>query len=163
MEYVCNERKLSGLQTLRGIAANMVLIFHCLAIGKLPKYGFEGSFESVSFLENFSSGVDLFFLISGFVMCYSYANSKTSGFNFLLARIIQIVPIYWLFTSIIFVLNLLSENFMDWRLFVASLFFTVNLDLRFPILAAGWTLQYEMFFYLIFALVLHTVRTNHIS
>ena len=146
--------KLAGLQTLRGIAAHFVVFFHCLAIGLLPKYGFQPQFESLSFLRNFWSGVDLFFCISGFVMCYSYLNSPLSGWNFFLARVIRIVPIYWIFTTVIFVTTILVKPLPDYKWFFQSLLFSVDLENRFPILVAGWTLQYEMFFYLIFALVI---------
>jgi len=146
--------KLAGLQTLRGIAANLVVIYHCLAIGLLPKYGLQPEFQSLTFIQNFWSGVDLFFCISGFVMCYSYLNSNVSGYDFFRARVIRIVPIYWIFTTIVFVISPLIGSQRDFKWFFQSLFFFVQLDNRLPILAAGWTLQYEMFFYLLFALVL---------
>jgi peptidoglycan/LPS O-acetylase OafA/YrhL len=146
--------KLAGLQTLRGVAANLVVFFHCFAIGLLPKYGFQLQFESLSFIRNFWSGVDLFFCISGFVMCYSYLNSKVSGLHFYRARVIRIVPIYWFFTTAIFVISALMGSQPDYKWFIESLLFFVDLDIRLPILAVGWTLQYEMFFYLLFALVL---------
>lgn len=146
--------KLAGLQTLRGIAANLVVIFHCVAIGLLPKYGLQPDFLSFTFIRNFWSGVDLFFCISGFVMCYSYLNSKVSGYDFFRARVIRIVPIYWIFTTTVFAISPLIGSQRDYKWFFQSLFFLVQLDTRLPILAAGWTLQYEMFFYLLFALVL---------
>ncbi len=152
--------KLAGLQTLRGIAANFVVFFHCLAIGLLPKYGFQPQFESLIFLRNFWSGVDLFFCISGFVMCYSYLNSKFSGWDFFRARVIRIVPIYWIFTTVIFVTTILVGSSPDYKWFFQSLLFFVDLENRSPILAAGWTLQYEMFFYLLFAIVIMFFRRN---
>ena len=82
--------RLEGLQTVRGLAANLVVVFHCLAIGLLPKYGFESRFRSWYFLEDFWSGVDVFFCISGFVMFYSYSNLKTTGVEFFLLRLIRI-------------------------------------------------------------------------
>ena len=152
--------KLTGLQTLRGVAANLVVFFHCFAIGLLPKYGFQPQFESLTFIRNFWSGVDLFFCISGFVMCYSYLNSKVSGRHFFQARVIRIVPIYWIFTTAIFILSTLMGSQPEYKWFFESLLFFVNLDIRLPILAAGWTLQYEMFFYFLFALVLIFFKRN---
>jgi len=146
--------KLAGLQTLRGIAANLVVFFHCLAIGLLPKYGFQSQFESFTFLRNFWSGVDLFFCISGFVMCYSYLNSKVSGWDFFRARVIRIVPIYWIFTTAIFVTSIFAGFPPDYNWLIQSLLFFVDLENRSPILAVGWTLQYEMFFYLLFAIII---------
>ena len=115
--------KLAGLQTLRGIAANFVVFFHCLAIGLLPKYGFQPQFESLIFLRNFWSGVDLFFCISGFVMCYSYLNSKFSGWDFFRARVIRIVPIYWIFTTVIFVTTILVGSSPDYKWFSKAFYF----------------------------------------
>jgi peptidoglycan/LPS O-acetylase OafA/YrhL len=78
--------------------------------------------------------------------------------EFLLTRIIRIVPIYWIFTFLAFVGNYLAGTPVEIQWLFQSLLFSVNLDQRFPILAAGWTLQYEMFFYLIFALTLQFFR-----
>lgn len=154
--------KLTGIQTLRGIAANLVILYHCFAIGLLPKYGYQSQFESFIGLRNFWSGVDLFFCISGYVMCYSYLNSTTSGWNFFRARIIRVVPIYWIFTSLVFASSLLMGSPPDYEWFIQSLIFSVNLENRFPILAVGWTLQYEMFFYLSFAIVLLLFKTTRL-
>lgn len=148
------QMKLAGLQTLRGIAANLVVFFHCFAIGMLPKYGFKSQFESITFVRNFWSGVDLFFCISGFVMCYSYLNSKVSGHYFFLSRAIRIVPLYWIFTIANYILLAVLGSQPDCKWLFQSLFFFVDLDVRLPILPAGWTLQYEMFFYLLFAIAL---------
>jgi exopolysaccharide production protein ExoZ len=146
--------KLAGIQSLRGVAANLVVIFHCLAIGLLPKYGFQPQFERLSFLRNFWSGVDLFFCISGFVMCYSYINSKVSGVEFFRARLVRIVPLYWICSTAVFSITVFQGSNGDLAWYLQSLLFFVDLETREPILAAGWTLQYEMFFYLIFAVVL---------
>lgn len=152
--------KLAGLQTLRGIAANFIVFFHCFAIGLLPKYGLKSNFESLSFIRNFWSGVDLFFCISGFVMCYSYLNSQFSGWDFFRARVIRIVPTYWIFTTVIFVTTTLTRSSPDYNWFFQSLLFSVDLENRLPILAAGWTLQYEMYFYLLFAIVILFFKRN---
>ena len=147
-------KKLAGVQTLRGVAANMVVIFHCLGIGLLPKYGFKSQFEPLTFLTNCRSGVDLLLCISGFVTCYSYLNTKNSGFNFFRARAIRIIPIYWIFTTVSFIILTLGSFQTEYKLFFQSLLFVVDPNFRLPILAVGWTLQYVMFFYLLFALVL---------
>jgi len=93
-------------------------------------------------------------------MCYSYLNSKVSGRHFFQARVIRIVPIYWIFTTAIFILSTLMGSQPEYKWFFESLLFFVNLDIRLPILAAGWTLQYEMFFYFLFALVLIFFKRN---
>lgn len=154
---------LAGIQTLRGVAANLVVLFHCFEIGLLPKYGFKHEFDSLNFFSNFWSGVDLFFCISGFVMCYSYLGSNVSGRDYFLARIFRIVPLYWIVTTTNFAIISVFGLEPDFGWFFQSLFFSVNLDNRLPILAAGWTLQYEMFFYLVFAAVLVLFKRNRLA
>ena len=93
-------------------------------------------------------------------MCYSYLNSKVSGWDFFRARVIRIVPIYWIFTTVIFVTSIFAGSPPDYKWLFQSLLFFVDLENRSPILAAGWTLQYEMFFYLLFAIIILFFKRN---
>lgn len=110
-------------------------------------------------------GVDLFFVISGFVMAYAQlARPKRAGV-FLKLRLIRIVPIYWLLTVFSMGLVVVIPSFFqifpafylgippEWPVFVHSLFFVSRLlDDTYPILYVGWTMEFEMFFYLVFAI-----------
>jgi exopolysaccharide production protein ExoZ len=130
--------RLDGLELLRFIAALAVVFYHIPSIGI-------GHF-----------GVDAFFVISGFVMMLS--TSKTSH-QFLLKRIIRIVPLYWLATLGVFaiavimpsVLKSTDASLLD--LFKSLLFipFDKNGVGHQPVLAVGWTLNYEIYFYGLFA------------
>ena len=100
-------------------------------------------------------GVDLFFMISGFVMMYS---TQYAANGFFLKRLIRVVPIYWLCTFGLFVIalilpSLLKATTADPVHLFKSLFF-IPFDKNgvghFPILSVGWTLNFEMYFYLIF-------------
>ena len=107
----------------------------------------------------FSSGVDVFFVISGFVMYFAARNE--SYFDFLRKRIIRIAPLYWVATFALFAIN---TNFHIWWMWmdakvlshlVKSLLFIphfnlYNPDQVWPYLGPGWTLNYEMLFYFIF-------------
>lgn len=144
---------LPGIQALRGIAALMVVLYHSsqqvtARIGDEPLAW--GEF-----------GVDVFFVISGFVMVY--AVERRPGITpamFLRDRIFRIVPLYWLMT-----LALAAAVFVRPSMFYAavfdvghllrSLFFIPQIHPGFdyeivrPMLVPGWSLQFEMYFYLL--------------
>lgn len=149
------DHDLASVQCLRGIAAMMVVCFHCFP--QLERMGFTGN-QHVSL----SSGVDIFFVISGFIMLVSTRRSVSrSAGAFLLNRAIRILPIYWLLTSVmvvaaLFAPQLLASTKFDLVHVIKSYLMIPAMHpvakLYWPILIPGWTLNYEMFFYLIFAL-----------
>lgn len=95
-------------------------------------------------------GVDIFFIISGFIMLYIIKEKKRNPFEFMSLRIIRILPMYWLMTFIFIVLGL-SLTELSMLNIIKSLFF---IELGAPILRVGWTLQYEFFLYLICSIAL---------
>jgi len=100
----------------------------------------------------------LFFVISGFIMWVITHNRPKSPKEFILKRIARIVPLYWFMTLITVVLAL---TVMQWiqvtpEHVIKSLLFIPHENPwkpgnNWPILVPGWTLNYEMFFYAIFA------------
>jgi exopolysaccharide production protein ExoZ len=130
--------ELKSLQILRAVAAISVVYYHVTAS---PNFG--------------SFGVDIFFVISGFVMAMIVTKGQ-SNFDFAMHRLARIVPLYWALTTFLLliawlapdVLNSTTANFQN---YAKSLFFIPYFkedgSLR-PLLAVGWTLNYEMFFYL---------------
>jgi peptidoglycan/LPS O-acetylase OafA/YrhL len=104
-------------------------------------------------------GVDLFFIISGFVMMLSTEISKR---KFFLKRLFRILPTYYFFTLGVFLIaffypSLLNTTTADFSHLIKSLLFIPfdkNGTGHYPLLFLGWTLNYEMYFYLIFALSL---------
>ena len=147
-------KSLQGIQTIRGLIANIVVIYHCFQIGLLPKYGFSDQFDSMSFLNNAPPVVDLFICISGFIIFYGYSNSSKSGIEFFKSRLIRIIPTYWLVSLLVFLANSLMTSVFDFKFLIQSLTFTVDLNDTYPLLASGWTLQYIMLFYLLFSIAL---------
>ena len=133
------DNKLDGLELLRFLAALAVVTYHIPSIGI-------GHF-----------GVDIFFVISGFVMMLSTSNNTS---QFLLKRVIRIAPLYWLTTLGVFGIALLAPSVLkstDASIIdlTKSLFFIPfdkNGAGHQPVLAVGWTLNYEMYFYALFAL-----------
>ena len=130
--------KLDGLELLRFIAALAVVFYHIPSIAV-------GHF-----------GVDVFFVISGFVMMLS---TTKSTHQFLLKRIIRIAPLYWLATLGVFVIAIIMPSVLKSTdaslldLIKSLLFipFDKNGVGHQPVLAVGWTLNYEMYFYALFA------------
>ena len=52
-------------------------------------------------------GVDIFFVISGFIIYYIYKKKKRSGFDFILQRMKRIIPLYWFYSLVVFIFFLL--------------------------------------------------------
>jgi exopolysaccharide production protein ExoZ len=111
------------------------------------------------------SGVDLFFVISGFVMVYTSVHligDRKGWLIFSQRRVIRIVPMYWLATTVKLVMMVLAGALVLHARFslvntVLSYLFlpTRNIDGElFPLLGVGWTLNFEMLFYLLFAVAL---------
>lgn len=154
------DHDLISVQCLRGVAAMMVVCFHCFP--QLARMGYSGN-QHLSL----SSGVDIFFVISGFIMLVSARRSPSRGPGaFLVNRAIRILPIYWMLTSAMVAFALFMPQLMNSTRFelahVVKSYLMIPaphpvLHLYWPILIPGWTLNYEMFFYLIFALGLWLV------
>ncbi len=148
--------KLLPIQYLRAVAALMVVWHH--AAEQLP--GLKPLINPVYG----AYGVDLFFVISGFVMVLTTHGRAVSRRAFLWRRIVRIVPLYWLLTSLLLALLALRPGWFghappDLAHVVASFLFVPHESARFPgelwpVLVPGWTLNYEMFFYACFALLL---------
>jgi exopolysaccharide production protein ExoZ len=147
------------IQVLRFIAALMVIILHSTF------YTSERLDHSTIIYDQGYNGVRLFFVISGFVMIISSEKliEKPRGWIiFGVKRIIRIVPIYWIITGykvivLIFASSLVLHTVLDWGFILKSLFFipAINKEGMFrPFYGVGWTLNYEMFFYLLFTISL---------
>ncbi len=148
---------ITNIQILRAFAALNVVFCH--SIQAASDYHFESLIGR--FFNNWGeNGVDIFFVISGFIIVYIQHLNKRTATDFFIQRIKRIVPIYWFcsfFIAIIYffipeVFNKLQFNLYH---FLSSLFFLSNFFFnKQPLLTPGWTLEYEMFFYLLFALSL---------
>lgn len=140
-----------SLQYLRGIAAMLVVALHSAT--PLPA-GYDLTFGNI--------GVDIFFVISGFVMWLTTFERPTGTLRFLGKRVLRIVPLYWSVTLFIAFFATdpiglrVTEPIPD---ILKSLFFIPFYSPNtpgeiYPILFVGWTLNVEMMFYLIFAICL---------
>jgi exopolysaccharide production protein ExoZ len=160
---------LVSIQVLRAVAALAVTIAHIAGYEFVRQYKLPGVLPSFNFGRG---GVDLFFVISGFVMVYSsgpYFGRARGAQEFFLRRLARIVPLYWVTTSIILAYLLLqyrslaAANFSVTAVVASYLFIPYPQTDGFmaPVHGVGWTLNYEMFFYACFcAAVLFTRRTG---
>ena len=144
------------IQFLRAIAAMMVVWHHSME--QLP--GLKG-FLPPSFG---ALGVDLFFVLSGFIMGVTTSGRTMTPTQFILRRIVRIVPLYWALTLAVALLALIApalfrSTSVTWPHMLLSLAFVPHWSPghpghAWPILVPGWSLNYEMFFYAVFALAL---------
>ena len=134
-----------GLQYMRGIAAMMVVLFHLKE--RLPPH-------IAPLLDNGRGGVDIFFIISGFIIYYITQNSEElKPKTFIKKRAFRILPLYWfVFLASTF---LFFSNY-DLKL-IARGFFLLHRDYQanspefdINIFSVAWTLTYEFYFYAIF-------------
>jgi len=140
--------RLYNLHCLRVIAALAVVYFHTTSSAGLALSWDVGS-----------RGVDVFFVISGFIIAYI---GTTSPDRFFLRRLIRIVPFYWAATLFVFAMvsvapQLFRSTSASVPHLIASLLFIPHLSVTGemqPTLILGWSLNFEMFFYVLFALAL---------
>ncbi|NTJ67945.1 acyltransferase [Agrobacterium rhizogenes] len=153
-----------NLQVLRALAASSVVIAHALHETEMlaaatGRAAVDGSSWNLGF------GVDIFFVLSGFIMTHTAAlefGKSGAPLRFFLRRCARVVPLYWLLTSIMLLGALAAPSLLAVPVgsvshVLASYFFIPSGrgvgEIR-PVLALGWTLNYEMLFYVFFALAL---------
>lgn len=148
-------QRIESIQYLRAIAACGVALLHTL---NLVEYA---SDITIPFKVSLASGVDLFFVISGFIIYSTFIQVRMSPAEFFYNRITRILPLYWLVTIVYVPVMFTSEHLRraySLANLVKSLLFIPYANG--PVLGVGWTLDYEMFFYTIFALTLVLARSN---
>jgi peptidoglycan/LPS O-acetylase OafA/YrhL len=151
------QEKIHNIQALRGIAVLMVLLYH---IGKYE----ERLYPSFALLPDLTlagrAGVDLFFVISGFVMVTITSGRTESGgaTTFLLRRAARIYPLYWFYSFVYLPIFLFYPAMMNRLEGTDGISLTTSFLLlpspSVPLVGQGWTLVHEMYFYLVFAVAL---------
>jgi peptidoglycan/LPS O-acetylase OafA/YrhL len=150
---------LRNIQALRALAAFMVVCVHLQVLAVLagaPAIATEAG----------NAGVDLFFVISGFIMVFTTGRKPQGPLAFLGARVRRIAPLYWSVTLAVFLVALLAPRLTqnteaDLPHLIGSLLFLPlqRADGAFrPTVFVGWTLNFEMAFYVLFALGLAAPR-----
>lgn len=150
------------IQYLRGLAAALVVYTHLdTQIARVSPGA------RLPWAEIGNWGVDIFFVISGFIMYVAAIDLDARPLNFLVRRAVRIVPLYWAITAAIVVVAtvapaLLSSTSLEANHVLASLLFLPWPNPAYPglwpVLIPGWTLNYEMYFYLAVAVGLLAPR-----
>jgi len=149
---------LHSLQYLRFFAASMVVVHHQI----LFSTRYWPQMIDYQFITG-AAGVDIFFVISGFIMVFISEKRERSSLDFFQHRVTRVVPPYWVVTITFGMALLLAPSMFQVSRFslphfVASLFFLpypnpTNQEIV-PLYGPGWTLNYEFFFYSLFALAM---------
>jgi len=147
-----------SIQYLRAVAALMVVVFHALEATNTP--------FSVG-----AAGVDIFFVISGFIMASLLLGEQNSAGSFMWRRLIRIAPLYWAATFAALAIYWVKPGFFfrfdpsleNTLLSLAFIPHEARGDAVAPVLWQGWTLEYEMFFYAICAFALFMPAQNRLK
>lgn len=160
MSTAVHSGKLDTIQVLRFVAAGLVVLSHVLRelterhgqhLADVLNLGMRGQF-----------GVDLFFVISGFIMVYvtkTAIGQPRAVIMFAWRRVIRLAPLYWAFTTATIIMSVVADHAKNnndlspaYLLGSYAFFPVARSDGHFtPALGVGWTLNYELFFYLLFA------------
>jgi exopolysaccharide production protein ExoZ len=151
---VSGRKKLAHLQALRGLAAALVVLAH--STDSLAKRDLISPFLADRLGISGYFGVATFFIISGFIIfktsAGAFGNNRASAV-FILRRLIRIFPVYWITTAAFFILSPHRTEFAMRDVLCSVLLIPHEIggagDMH-PLVGQGWTLQYEMLFYLIF-------------
>ena len=159
--------KLQSIQALRGLAALLVVFYHIrsLELKGIAENGLTEPGWIGGVFTNGYAGVDLFFVISGFIMVFVTRDGHTGpkhAADFLFARATRIYPVWWAFAGFMatymIVVHGLSGHGQGWGAisrtqplvpYMIKSFLLVPQP-EFPILGVGWTLVHEMYFYAVF-------------
>jgi exopolysaccharide production protein ExoZ len=144
---------LLNVQMLRGVAAFLVVFVHLQRLAELA-----GLPSGATYFGN--SGVDLFFVISGMIMVMTTARGRLTPLDFLRNRLMRVAPLYWVITLVVFAIALVAPSLMQSTTAdpvqlaksLAFIPFPRADGAMHPTVFVGWSLNYEMAFYLLFAL-----------
>lgn len=172
MDRQARREKLHALQSLRAIAAMVVLVFHVanhgtirVAVGLHP-----GALFALQLAAD--CAVDCFFVLSGFLMVYTQGIAPRSATAFAGQRLARIVPLYWV-TTLGFTAYVLAfearqpwlDHLMATKNYLAGsmLFASHLLGYRFPVVLPGWSLEYEILFYAVFSAAILVSRRHTVA
>jgi len=151
-----SHKKLNLLQVYRGIAAVLVVMFHLndMSAQRLNQVTFFNLFQAGW------SGVDYFFVLSGFIMVYVHRSAlgkKDQLKSFLVKRAVRIYPIYWIITLTVLCFFLVIPglaNNKDLGLGEVIVSLLLIPQKGTPILDVAGTLIYELYFYFLFSIAI---------
>lgn len=157
---------LISVQALRALAAWFVVGHHFVQLF----FNFEVDAPlAYLFADKGGIGVDVFFVISGLVIFLATADKPLTPWRFMLMRVARIAPAYWFYTLLMALLVAAVPSFIPevqleaGHILLSMLFVPAQNPAGYgvyPLLDVGWTLNFEMLFYLLFAVAL-SVRGSY--
>lgn len=148
--------RLESVESLRGIAAMMIVLYHLVELANAPLPSALGVIRT-----HFGLGVPLFYVLSGFVLSYGYSEKLKRGADelipFYMGRFFRIAPLFY---AVLLVWRGLGAVLWNWG--VPSQSLLLNATFLFglvpgeheSLVMAGWSIGVEMLFYLIFPVLL---------
>ncbi len=173
--FIINHSKhntITSMEGLRGFAAFLVFLVHYAAQSK-PWVEVNSFTSDLIFNLRFlgATGVELFFIISGFLIYGMLINKEVAYLKYAKRRIKRIYPTFLVLLTIYVALNFLfpSESKIPPGLYDGAIFLLQNVlllpgifDIE-PLITVSWTLSYEMFFYLSVPLIIHLFNMRNWS
>lgn len=151
---------LKSLESLRGIAALMIVFYHLNWLLKVPLP------DGLGFIHNkFWLGVPLFYTLSGFVIAYGYAERVGNASQlrrFYIARFFRIAPLFYTMLMILVVWSWAAHHrFFDPETLLINVTFLFGLvpGKHESIVMAGWSIGIEMLFYILFPWFAMTIKS----
>jgi exopolysaccharide production protein ExoZ len=142
-----------NVQVLRATAASMVVVAHSGCVMYVP--------TEIDILG--TSGVDIFFVISGFIICQVAARPHRGAAHFLVRRWWRIFPLYWIVLGFsVAIDNAFGTNLAPWmsgRHSTLDYILLLTTENRF--VPQAWSLVFELYFYASLALVLFIAPRGH--
>ncbi|MBJ7551489.1 acyltransferase family protein [Marinomonas ostreistagni] len=159
-----------SIHILRGLCAWMVVVHHfCYSYFDGISNPLPDSIQTLSFI--LGIGVDVFFVISGYVMSLlleKHSQSPIPASQFLKRRLLRIIPGWWFYLGLFALLSLTIEGLpytieWSWQTLLQSALLLPHSNLNgsgfYPILYVGWSLTFELFFYgLIFLFIALSIK-----
>lgn len=146
---------IKSIQAARALAAFLVLVGHLNMLWAKPEYGGHDLFAGWPMVGGF--GVDFFFVLSGFIICFAHAKDLGTPARlprYLWRRFSRVYPIYWVYTLGFMALSLVGVGATPFSLRpldILSYLTLIHWTSALPPLGVAWTLFYEIAFYILFA------------
>ncbi len=148
--------RLVGIEAIRGVAAVAVILYHCArhVAQAMPAPAL------VAITQCGHAGVDLFFVLSGFIICVVHApdcGTPAALPRYVHRRVVRVMPLYWIALAAILAMAARHGIPPVPRLLASVALLPSDTP---PLLGVAWTLQYQIVFYAVFAVLIYNLRVG---
>ncbi|MDB5408461.1 MAG: acyltransferase [Rhodospirillales bacterium] len=156
---VTHSQRQPRIELARGVAAILVVAFHAAGAISSPRFG--GTIDIGRYFAFARNGVDIFFVLSGFIISYAHAadiGRPARLRRYLGRRFVRIFPPYWAVCALIIPIYLLVPSLGDGDVrsfpFILQSVLLVPMPYHASLIGVAWSLSYELLFYAIFAVAI---------